>query len=399
MLLLAISRGFLGLESIGSIVWNNANSYILIAIPLFILMGEIILRSGLSTRFFRGMAVLISWLPGGLLHANISASALFAAICGSSVATAATIGTVAIPELTRRRYDRRLLYGSVAAGGALGILIPPSIPMILYGALVDESVAKLFMAGILPGLVLSGLFSAYIIARVLFNGEIAPPPEREEGRGTLREAVHVLPVVALMTVVLGGIYTGFTTPTEAAALGVAGALLMSLLNRELTGKAFGRAVLSATRTSSMLLLIVIGAQFLSAALTYSGISRGVSQWIFGLGLSKWEFFLALVALYLVLGCIVEGIAMIYLTLPILYPVIQGFGFDPIWFGVVLVVLIEVGQLTPPLGLNLFTIQSIAAGAPLSEIVLGSLPFVLIMLSMVLILCLIPDLALLIPRLI
>lgn len=397
VLVIALSKGTMGLTSIGSIVWNTANSYLLIAIPLFLLMGELILRSGVSGNFYHGMGVLISWLPGRLLHANIGACALFAAICGSSVATAATIGTVAIPELKQRKYDSRLLFGSIAAGGTLGILIPPSIPMILYGALVEESVVKLFMAGLLPGLLLAGLFSLYIVLRAIASPSLTP-----SGSMTLAtnpyDALHVLPVVALMFVVLGGIYTGIATPTEAAALGVTGALLLGLAYHALTVEKLKLAIMSTIRTTSMVMMIVISAQILSTALTYTGVSRGVSEWIYGLGLSKWEFFCALVALYIILGCFVEGIAMIYLTLPVLYPVIVKFGFNPIWFGVVLVVLIEVGQIHPPLGLNLFTIQSIARDADFKDIVLGSLPFVGIIMSMILILCLFPQLALWLPSL-
>jgi tripartite ATP-independent transporter DctM subunit len=396
MTVVALSKGAMGLSSIGSIVWNTANSYVLIAIPLFLLMGELILRSGVGRNFYHGMGTLIAWLPGRLLHANIGASALFAAICGSSVATAATIGTVAIPELRARGYNNRLLYGSIAAGGTLGILIPPSIPMILYGALVEESVAKLFMAGIIPGLALACLFSLYILVRSVITPGLAPAAAPGTQTVRAQDALHVLPVAALMVVVLGGIYTGITTPTEAAALGAAGALVLALAYRELTAEALKLAIMSTVRTTSMVMLIVIGAQILSAALTYTGVSRGVSEWIYNLGLSKWEFFAVLVALYVVLGCFVEGIAMIYLTLPVLYPVIAKFGFNPIWFGIVLVVLIEVGQIHPPLGLNLFTIQSIARDADFTEVVLGSLPFVAIIMAMILILCLFPGLALWLP---
>lgn len=391
VLVIALSRGPIGLESLGSIVWNNTNSYVLIAVPLFVLMGEIVLHSGLSGKFYRGMGALIGRLPGGLLHANIGASALFAAICGSSVATTATIGTVAVPELTSRGYNKPIIYGSITAGGTLGILIPPSIPMILYGALVNESVTKLFLAGIVPGFLLAGLFSVYIALRSVISRGLVPAVDAP-AKG-LGDAVHILPVVGLMIVVLGGIYTGVATPTEAAGLGVAGALVLALAYRELNWTTFRAAVLSAVRTSSMVMLIVVGAQILSAALIYSGVGRGASEWLFALGLSKWEFFVALVGLYLILGCFVEGISMIYLTLPVLYPAVVQFGFDPIWFGIVLVVLIEVGQIHPPLGINLFTLKSIAPSANYSDIVFGTLPFVAIVISMIAILCFFPGLAL------
>lgn len=397
VLVMFLSKGWLGLSSISSIVWNTTNSYLLIAIPLFQLMGEIILRTGVSQHFYRGMGALLERFPGGLFHANIGACALFGASAGSSVSTAATIGTVAIPELLKRGYDRKLTYGSIAAGGTLGILIPPSIPMILYGALVDESIARIFVAGIIPGLLLSALFSAYIFARVVVDPSLAPSVSAAvERRSKLVEVLHVVPISVLLVIVLGAIYAGYATPTESAALGVVGALILVRMYGQITYEAMQAAVMSSIRTACMVMLIVISAQVLSAALTYSGISRGLSEAIFNLGLSKWGFFAALVLLYIVLGCFVEGIAMIYITLPILYPVIRKFGFDPIWFGVVLVVLIEVGQIHPPLGINLFTIQSIARDANFGEIVFGALPFVAIILSMVLILAIFPGLATWLP---
>jgi tripartite ATP-independent transporter DctM subunit len=397
-LLIFAAKGSLGLSAIGSIVWNTGNSYILIAIPLFLLMGELILRSGVSLYFYRGVGVLLERLPGGLYHANVGACALFSAICGSSVATAATIGTVAIPELLRRDYDRKLLFGSIAAGGTLGILIPPSIPMILYGALVSESVPKLFMAGVIPGALAALSFSVYIAIRSVLNPRLAPRISARDGRRSLRDAVHVLPVVVLLTIVLGGIYAGTFTPTEGAAVGVAGAFTMAALYRRLTVAVVSEAVMMTIRTTGMVMLIVVSAQILSAALTFTGVSRSVSEWIYGLGFSKWEFFAALVALYIVLGCFVEGIAMIYITLPVLYPAVQRFGFDPIWFGVALVVLIELGQIHPPMGINLFTIQAIAPNSDFGEIVLGALPFVLLILSMVAVLCVFPSMALWLPSL-
>lgn len=395
VLIIVLSKGMLGLSTISSIVWNTTNSYLLIAIPLFLLMGELMLRTGVNEYFYRGMGALLKWLPGRLLHANIGACALFAAICGSSVATAATIGTVAIPQLLQRGYDRRMVFGSIAGGGTLGILIPPSIPFILYGALVDQSVARLFMAGVIPGLVLAGLFSLYIIVRALTSPKLAGATN-ESQPVAMKDALHVLPIVALLSAVLGGIYSGVATPTESAAIGVAGAVILGIAYGRLTLPACREALLSTVRTTGMVMLIVISAQVLSAALTFSGVSRGVSEMIYNLGLSKWEFFVALVALYIVLGCFVEGIAMIYITLPVLYPVIQKFGFDPIWFGVVLVVLIELGQIHPPLGLNLFTIKSIAPNSDFKDIVVGSIPYVFIILSMILILALFPGLALWLP---
>ncbi|MGD9802205.1 MAG: TRAP transporter large permease [Hyphomicrobiaceae bacterium] len=398
ILTLYLSKGLIGLQAISSVVWNNSASYILIAVPMFLLMGEVILRSGVSTYFYRGVVVLLSWLPGGLLHANIISCAIFSAVSGSSVATAATVGTVAIPELKRHNYEPKMIYGSLAAGGTLGILIPPSIVMVLYGALVEESIAKLFIAGIIPGLVMSAVFMVYIAARLLANPSLAPAPAEKvaETTSSARAVIHVLPVCALLVAVLGGIYVGFATPTEAAAVGAAGAMILAALYGNLTIPVINESVMSTVKTTCMVAFIIIGAQILSTALTYSGVSRTISEWVLSLGLSKWEFFAVLVVLYIVLGCFVDGISMIYMTLPVLLPLIKTFGFDLVWFGIVLTILIELGQITPPVGLNLFTIHAISGGAAFSEIIRGSTPYVVLMLLMVLVLAVFPELALWLP---
>lgn len=400
MLVLYLSKGALGLEVISSVIWNNAASYILVAVPLFLLMGELILRSGVSTRFYRGVVVLLRWLPGGLLHANIFSCAIFSAVSGSSVATAATVGTVAIPELTRRNYAPPMIFGSLAAGGTLGILIPPSIVMILYGALVQESVARLFMAGLLPGLMLAGVFMTYIAVRIALDPTLAPSESAETATdadaASLLEAAHVIPVFALLIAVLGGIYAGVATPTEAAAVGVVGALLLGALYRGLSWEIFRQSVMSAVKTTCMVVFIIINAQILATALTYSGASREISEWVLSLGLSKWAFFAVLVALYIFLGLFVDGLSMIYMTLPVLLPLVRAFGFDLIWFGVVLTILIELGQITPPVGLNLFTIHAISGGRSFSEIVRGSTPYVLLMLAAIALLAVFPEIALWLP---
>jgi C4-dicarboxylate transporter, DctM subunit len=386
----------LGLTALSSVVWNNANSYILIAVPMFLLMGEIILRSGVSTYFYRGVVVLMGRLPGGLLHANIASCAVFSAVSGSSVATAATVGTVAIPEMLSRGYEPRTVFGSLAAGGTLGILIPPSIVMVLYGALVEESIARLFMAGVVPGLLMAGIFMVFIAVLLLLKPSYAPPREAGSGKSRVAEAVHVFPVLGLLVVVLGSIYSGMATPTEASALGAAGAIVLAVSYRTFTRKVFAESLMATVKTTCMVALIIICAQILSTALTYSGVSRTVSEWVMGLGLGKWEFFLALVVLYLVLGCFVDGVSMIYMTLPVLLPVVKAFGFDLIWFGVILTVLIELGQITPPVGLNLFTIHAISGGAKFSTVAAGSAPYVGLMLLVILMLCLWPEIALWLP---
>jgi len=399
VLIIYMSKGFVGLQGLSSVVWNNANSYILIAVPMFLLMGEVILRSGVSKFFYAGVATLLRRLPGGLLHANIVSCAIFSAVSGSSVATAASVGTVAIPELLRQGYQPRAVFGSLAAGGTLGILIPPSIVMVLYAALVEESVGRLFIAGILPGILMSVVFMLYIAIMLIRNPSIAP---RQAGAGAA-QALHsarplrdVLPIVLLLAGVLGSIYTGFATPTEASAIGAAGALAMAAGYRTLTWKVFTESLMSTVKTTSMVAMIIIGAQILSTALTFSGVSRELSEWVLTLGLSKWEFFLMLVVLYVILGCFVDGISMIYMTLPVLLPIIKVIGFDLIWLGVIITILIELGQITPPVGLNLFTIHGISGGAKFSEVVAGSFPYVFLMLFVIALLWFWPEIALWLP---
>ncbi|TXL71620.1 TRAP transporter large permease [Vineibacter terrae] len=397
VLVLYLSKGLLGLTALSSVVWNNANSYILIAVPMFLLMGEVILRSGVSGYFYRGVVVLLGSLPGGLLHANITSCAVFSAVSGSSVATAATVGTVAIPEMLKRGYEPRTVFGSLAAGGTLGILIPPSIIMVLYGALVEESIARLFMAGVLPGLLMAAVFMTFIALLLLYKPHYAPPRGAKGARPPAGDVVHVFPVLGLLVVVLGSIYSGIATPTEASALGAFGAILLAVGYRAFSRRVFAEALMSTVKTTCMVTLIIIGAQILSTALTYSGVSRTVSEWIMGLGLGKWEFFVALVMLYIVLGCFVDGISMIYMTLPVLLPVVKAFGFDLVWFGVVLTVLIELGQITPPVGLNLFTIHAISGGHKFAEVAIGSTPYVALMLLVIAMLAFWPEIALWLPN--
>jgi len=399
VLIIMLSKGYIGLQGLSSVVWNNANSYILIAVPMFLLMGEVILRSGVSKFFYAGVATLLRRLPGGLLHANIVSCAIFSAVSGSSVATAASVGTVAIPELLRAGYQPRAVFGSLAAGGTLGILIPPSIIMVLYAALVEESVGRLFIAGILPGILMSAVFMLYIAIMLIRDPSIAPARAKLDlsaGVHSKRPLRDVLPLVALLTGVLGGIYAGITTPTEASAVGAAGALVLAAAYRTLTWQVFRDSVMSTVKTTCMVAMIIIGAQILSTALTFSGVSRELSEWVLTLGLSKVEFFLMLVVLYMVLGCFVDGISMIYMTLPVLLPIIKVVGFDLIWLGVIITILIELGQITPPVGLNLFTIHGISGGHKFSEVVAGSFPYVILMLVVIAMLWFWPEIALWLP---
>jgi C4-dicarboxylate transporter, DctM subunit len=384
--------------SFGEVFWNISNSFTLTAVPLFVLMGSIILHSGISKRFYRGISLWLRPIPGGLLHSNIVGCAIFAAISGSSTATALTIGTVAIPEMRSRGYNDAILLGSLAGGGCLGILIPPSIPMVIYGSMVQESIAKLFMGGFLPGILLSLIFMSYILTLVLIKPSLAP---RETKKANLEELLVGLlncwPVGLLILAIMGGIYFGVVTPTEAAAIGCGISILLSIVYRELTWKALKNSLASAVAANCVIMFIILGAQLLTFALVNSGIPRELTKFIISMQIPQWEFFLLICIMYGILGCFIDGISMMLLTLPLLYPVVISMGFDSIWFGIVLVVLIEFGQLTPPMGLNLFAIHSISEGSPLSEIVKGSMPYIMMIGFLVFLLYLFPDIALFLPR--
>lgn len=394
ILILLAFGGLDRLDTIGSIAWNSVNNFVLTAIPLFILMGEIILKSGLSSRFYRGVSRWLEPVPGGLLHSNIAACSLFAAISGSSVATTAAIGTVALPEMEERGYDRRLTLASLCGGGSVGMLIPPSIAALVYAALVQVSVTKLFMAGLIPGLLLAVMFSIYIAVRVFADRSLAPPRGqrttlRELGRGLIEAG----PILLLMVLVLGSIYAGVATATEAAALGAAGALVVAVTLGDLNLTRLHTCVNAAIRTSAMLIFIIVGAQILSFALVNADVTRELVAWVVGLGLPRFGFFLLLVLLYTVLGTVIDGLSLMLLTLPVLYPVVIELSYDPLVFGVLLIVFIELGQITPPVGLDLFVLQGIAPDIPMPTIVRAALPMALIVLFMTLLLYLFPELAL------
>lgn len=380
----------------GVVTWDTLDSFVLTAVPLFLFMGAIILRSGISTKFYKGLSTWLDYIPGSLAHSNVLACTLFAAISGSSVATAAAIGAIAIPEMEKRGYDRAFTYGTLAAGGTLGILIPPSIPFILYGATIGESVARLFIAGVIPGLVLSGIFIIYVALRTALNPKLVPRAETRATWGErLRGAVDVFPILFLMLLVLGGIYFGIATPTEAAALGAVGALLMAVVYRRLTWEVLKQSLFDAVKTNCMLLFIVVGAQIMSLAMVTAGIPRAMVAVISGFQVSPTAIFAFICILYLILGCFLDAISLMLLTLPVVYPVMTALGYDPVWFGVVLVLLLEIGLITPPVGMNLFVIQGMAR-QPLSLVSRGAFPFVILMCIMIVILTIWPGLALWLP---
>lgn len=384
--------------SLGNITWNSINSFNLSPVPLFIVMGTIILRCGVAERFYAGLAIWLRALPGGLLQANVVACSVFAAACGSSVATAGTIGTVTIPELKSRGYADRMIFGSLAAGGTLGILIPPSIVMIIYASIVEVSVAQLFIAGLIPGVVLSLMFMGYIAVRCLINPALAP---KENATYTTAQRLQslwdVLPLMGLIGFVMGSIYLGWATATEAAALGVVASMVVAALYKGLSWDNLKLAHISAVRTTCMVLLIVVAAQIFSYALVYSGVSRALTEWVISLNLPGFVLFLAIIILYLILGCLIDGTSMMLLTLPVLFPIINAAGFDLIWFGVAVVILIEIGLITPPIGLNLFVLQGIGGNTRYSDIVRGSVPYVFLMLFFLMMIWVAPQVVLWLPE--
>jgi C4-dicarboxylate transporter DctM subunit len=383
--------------TLGDIIWNTATSFTLVAIPLFVLMGEIILRSGLARRFYGGIADLLAGLPGALAHTNIVGCAAFSALAGSTVATALTVGTVAVPEMRRRGYNDALTLGSLTGGGCLGILIPPSIPMIVYASITQTSVLSIFMAGVLPGLLLAAVFLLYIAIRVRLQPGLAPQgDDGEPRRPRLLGLRDSLPVGGLIVAVIGSMYFGIVTPTEAAAFGCLLSLLLGLAYRDLGLAELVLALRNAVVTSCVVMFITIFAQFLSFAVVTSGVSRGLSDALATAGIGPFPFFCLLVLIYGVIGMFIDGLSIMLLTVPVLFPVFQVMGYDPVWMGVVLVMLIELGALTPPMGLNLFAVQSIS-NAPLGVIGRSSLPYALIILSCCFLLYLAPQIALILPQ--
>jgi tripartite ATP-independent transporter DctM subunit len=394
---LLFQGGFPALNSLGLVSWGSANSYVLTCVPLFIFMAEILRTSGLSNHIYSGLSKLVARLPGGLLQTNIAGCAIFASVSGSSVTTAASIGGVALPQLTRRNYDRRLAAGSLAAGGTLGILIPPSFPMIVYGTFTETSVPKLFVAGVIPGVLMTFFFMLYIAVHATIVPTIAP---REPGPKSLREVVsalgEVFPFVFLIVGTLGGIYGGYVTTTEAAAIGCALALLLALVWGDFRMVHFVDAARTTIQFSGNILFIILSAYIFSYAISFAGVGEKVTIWVINLHLSRLEFFVALFVLYTILGCLMEGLGMIVVTVPLLFPILPNYGIDPIHFGVILVLFIELGQISPPIGINLFVIQSIWNGK-LSDVVLGTIPFHLIMFLMLALIILLPELSMWLPH--
>ena len=384
--------------ALGDVMWENGIEFLLIAIPLFILMGEILLRSGIAERMYGALAQWLSWLPGGLMHSNVGSCALFAATSGSSVATAATIGTVALPEVDRHRYNERLFVGTLAAGGTLGILIPPSINLIIYGLLTDTSVPQLYLAGFVPGLLLAVLFMATVVVACLFRRGWGGTPIETSWAMRVRSLVHLLPPLGIFLVVVGSIYAGLATPTEAASLGVVASLALAAFTRSLNIEMLRRAVEGTMRTTAMVMLIILAAIFLNFVLAAIGLTQALSQFVLELGLTPMQTLLAVIAFYLVLGCFMETLSMLLTTTPLIVPIIVSLGFDPVWFGILMMVMLETALITPPIGVNLYVVQGVRGRGSMNDVITGTLPFVATMFVMIALLVLFPGLALWLPEL-
>jgi len=382
-------------------IWNTSTADVLASIPLFLLMGEIIQRSDLAGRFYDATSLWLRRIPGGLLHSNIIACSMFSAVCGSSTATAATIGTAAIPNLERLKYDKSLTLGTIAAGGTLGILIPPSVPLIIYGSMVEESIGRLFVAAIVPGIVLALMFSAYVLVVACLRPGRAPVLDASRATWPLRwrSIVTMSPLFSIVLLILGGIYFGWTTTTEAAALGFAISLVVAAAQRRLTFQMLWQSLVSVVRFTGMLLFVILGAQVFSFAVFTWGFGADIANAISALPYSPTVIILLITIVYLIIGMFVDPISIMVMTIPVVYPVVTSLGYDPIWFGIVLVVLLEMGLITPPVGMNLFAIQAVQPGRiALSEVALGALPFVVLLLLTVALLVAVPELALWLPSL-
>lgn len=380
-----------------TIIWGQSSSWALTALPLFIWMGEILYRTRLAQDMFEGLSPWLARFPGRLIHINVVSCGIFAAVSGSSAATTATIGRITVPELLKRGYHESTVIGSLAGSSTLGFLIPPSIIMIVYGVAADVSITRLFIAGVLPGAMLMILFSGYLAIWSMLNPSKTPPAEPSVPiTQRIRETAKLLPIVLLMIAVIGSIYAGVATATEAAAVGVVGALVIALATGSLTRQSFIDSVLGATRTSVMVSFILAGAAFLSTAMGFTGIPRELSAWVGSLGLSKFDLLIALTLLFIVLGCFLDGISIVVLTAAVIMPITQQAGIDPVWFGVFLVVVIEMSQITPPVGINLFILQSIT-NRNLWDVAKAAFPFFMLLVLAAVLLILFPEIATWLPN--
>ncbi len=392
---------FLGwptLLGFGNQMWSGQNDFILTSIPLFVFLGEILVRSGVADGLYRCLSDWLRRLPGGLLHTNIGASAIFAAVSGSSVATAATIGTVAMPVLKERKYSERLTTGSIAAGATLGILIPPSINMIIYGSMTNTSIGQLFAAGVVPGLLLTALFMMLIAVIAILKPSVAGPvlPARSWPE-KIASLIDIFPPFLIFVVVMGTIYLGWATPTESAAIGVVCALGVAMFRKGFSIALLHESMIATVRISAMILLIMVGAHFLNFVIGVLGIPQALTTFVSQLGAGQLEIILLLIVFYLVLGCFMETLSMMIATLPVVFPLVVHLGIDPVWFGIFLVIMMEIGLITPPIGMNLYVVQGVRNSGSIMDVIYGSIPFVLLMLAFTGLLIVWPQIALWLPQ--
>ena len=363
------------LRALGQMLWSSSESFLLVAIPLFVLMGEVLVRSGIAARTYRALDTWLSWLPGGLIHANIGTATLFSATSGSSVATAATVATVAMPQARRLGYDQRLFAGSIAAGGTLGIMIPPSINLIVYGFLTETSIPRLFLAGLIPGLLLALTFMATAAILCVLYPKLGGPRRGSDWDERIGNLVYLLPMLGLFLVVVGSIYAGLATPTEAASLGVVVALAMAASNRSLSWRMLRAALEGTVKTTAMIMFVIVAAYFLNATLASIGVVRDLIAFIEGTNLGMYGTIAIIVGVYILLGFFIETLSLMVLTIPVMAPLVVGLGFDAVWFGILLILLVEMALITPPVGLNLYVVQGVRKDGSMNEVIVGAIPFV------------------------
>lgn len=381
---------------LGELTWSTSNSFILVAVPLYIMLGEIVLRAGIAERVYNALVQWVTWLPGGLMHSNIAGSAVFGAISGSSVATAVTVGTVALGEVKKHNYNERLFLGTIAAGGTLGILIPPSITMIVYGVMTETSIPKLYLGGIVPGLVLAALFSVTILIICWLRPSYGGTKIRTSWGQRLRSLPDLLPPLLIFGVVIGSIYAGLATATESAALGVIAALVLAACYRTLTWSMLRQALEGTVRLTATIMLIILGAYFLNFVIGIIGLSASINQYVTSLNLSPVSLLVVVILFYLILGTFMEEMSMMVATVPVIAPLVINAGYDPVWFGVLIVILIQAALINPPIGMNLFVVHSVRGRGQIMDVVIGALPFFFTMVVMIVLICFFPQIVTWLP---
>ena len=381
----------------GEVTWSTTTSFILVAVPFYVLMGEIMLRTGMAERMYAAIAQWFSWLPGGLMHSNVVACAIWGAPSGSSVATAVTVGTVAMGEIKKHKYNEPLFLGTIAAGGTLGILIPPSINMVVYGAMTDTSIPKLYLAGFIPGFVLSLLFMATVLIACLWRPAWGGTPVITSWEARIRTLPGLLPPLVILAAVIGSIYIGWATATEAAALGILAAFAYAAYERSLSVKVLGEIFEGTARTTGMIMAIVIGAYFLNVVITTIGLPNQIGTLVKSLDLSPFGTLMLIIVFYLILGMFMETLSMMVATIPITTPIIVQAGYDPVWYGILVVLLMEAALLTPPVGMNLFVVQGIRERGDLNDVIVGTLPFIVTLFLMIGLIVAFPGIAMWLPN--